>query len=94
MTQSLAGEISQWAWDLADLGCLTDKVDGSGQGSGGVLATDSPLLTIQAVLCFPPRGGISQFVWIVTELFKNCICSTAVSETCRVDTNPLQVLIP
>lgn len=57
VTHSLAGGLHQWAWDLADLGSLTDKADGSGQGSGIVPAAKSPPLTPQAVLCFPLPVG-------------------------------------
>lgn len=47
------------ACDLADLGSPTDMVDGSGKGSRRVPVANLPLITIQALLCFPPPGGIS-----------------------------------
>lgn len=59
VTQSLVGGLSQWAWDLTDPGSQTDK-PGSRQSSGIVPAANPLLRPIQAVLCFPPRGGTSQ----------------------------------
>lgn len=45
------------ACDLADLGSPTDMVDGSGKGSRRVPVANLPLITIQALLCFPPPGA-------------------------------------